>query len=193
MSENQFMMYKAINRTYWDRLERKEIERETVLVERFNEFFDILGVSHIDAKVFNEDYQDALARNYFLEDGAIDTVKALHGKVKQYVVSNGSRVAQEGKLEGSGLGALMDGQFISEEVGYEKPDVHFFDYVKNNIHYQPQTTLIVGDSLTSDIQGGLNASLHTCWFNPERLANDTTIKPEYTVDHLTKVIDLVNK
>ena len=96
-------------------------------------------------------------------DDSYEIVKSLRGKVKQYVVSNGTVVAQEKKLRLSGLGELMDSIFLSETLGVEKPNVEFFERMFETIGpVEKDQVLIVGDSLTSDIRGGNNAGIKTC-------------------------------
>ena len=98
--------------------------------------------------------------------GAYEAVRSLRGHVKQYAVSNGTRVAQRRKLKNSGLDRLLDGVFISEEVGAEKPDPVFFDCVFARIGEAREETVIIGDSLTSDMLGGNNAGIRCWWYNP---------------------------
>ena len=109
----------------------------------------------------------------------MELVRALRGQVKQYVVSNGTVAAQTRKLEKSGLRELMDGIFLSEELGAEKPSRAFFDRAFAVIRPGDLSqVLIVGDSLTSDMQGGINAGIHTCWYDPE----GRPLPEEYAVD-----------
>lgn len=134
---------------------------------RFQEFFEKEKLDVSAAPAFNEAYQSALGDTIVYRDDSYQIIESLRGKVKQYVVSNGTIVAQEKKLRLSGLGALMDGVFLSEELGVEKPNKEFFDKVFAQIGYlDRETVLIVGDSLTSDIRGGNNAGIRTCWYNP---------------------------
>ena len=99
--------------------------------------------------------------------------------MRQYVVSNGTVTAQTKKLRLSGLGVLMDGIFLSDELGVEKPNKAFFDKVLEAVSPENLSeVMIVGDSLTSDMQGGINAGIRTCWYNPDR----KPLPAEYTVD-----------
>ena len=127
-------------------------------------------------------------------DDSYQIIESLRGKVKQYVVSNGTIVAQEKKLRLSGLGALMDGVFLSEELGVEKPNKEFFDKVFAQIGYlDRETVLIVGDSLTSDIRGGNNAGIRTCWYNPGHTAPLEDVHIDYEITDLHEVYDLLKK
>lgn len=172
--------YSKINRGYWERLERGELTKPQVLVGRFQEFFEKEGFDSSIAAEFNEKYQLRLGDTIVYCDDSYEIIQSLQGKVKQYVVSNGTIIAQTKKLKLSGLGALMDGVFLSEQLGVEKPNMGFFDQVFEQIEpCEKDEILIVGDSLTSDIRGGNNAGIRTCWYNPRK----ETAQPGYQIDY----------
>ena len=184
--------YSQINKTYWERLERKELTRAEVLEGRFRDFFGKVGLDVNQAAAFNENYQTSLGDTIVFNDNSYDVIKSLQGKVKQYVVSNGTITAQTKKLRLSGLGELMDGIFLSEELGVEKPDVRFFEKVFAKIEPADKIQImIVGDSLTSDMQGGVNAGIVTCWYNPEHAPLQGNLKIDYEIDDLHKIYDLL--
>ncbi|MBR4442670.1 MAG: YjjG family noncanonical pyrimidine nucleotidase [Clostridia bacterium] len=158
--------YSLINKGYWERIERGEIDKGRALVARFEDFFAGEGLVTDCAPAFNSDYQISLGDTVVFERGAREAVVSLRGRVKQYAVSNGTRTAQRRKLKNSGLDALLDGVFISEDVGVEKPDPAFFDYVFEHIAESRDETVIIGDSLTSDMLGGNNAGIRCWWYNP---------------------------
>lgn len=163
-SEDMIRRYSQINELYWQRLERNEITKPQVLVGRFEQFFQEIGVPQALASEFNRQYQLRLGDTIIYRDNSISIVKKLRGKVSQYVVSNGTIIAQKKKLLLSGLGELMDGVFLSEEIGAEKPNRAFFDAVFDAIRPSSLSeVMMIGDSLTSDIQGGNNAGILTCW------------------------------
>ena len=184
--------YSFINVGFWQRLERNEITRAEVLRGRFEQFFSEYGLDPGIAEQFNERYQLTLGDTIVYRDDSLNILKALKGKVKQYVVSNGTIVAQTKKLKNSRIGELMDGVFLSEKLGIEKPDKGFFDKVFSEIGADDLSeVMIIGDSLTSDIQGGMNAGIKTCWYNPEK----ADLPDHYHVDHiicdLHEVFDLL--
>ena len=193
-TEEMLQRYANINRGYWERLERGELTRDQVLVGRFQEFFEKEGLDVSAAPVFNEAYQQALGDTIVYCDDSYQIIDSLRGKVKQYVVSNGTIVAQEKKLRLSGLGALMDGIFLSEELGVEKPNKAFFDKVFEEIgDIDRDAMLIVGDSLTSDIRGGNNAGIRTCWYNPGHAALIEGVHVDYEITDLHEVYDLLKQ
>ncbi len=154
--------YHGINIDFWQRLERKELSKKQVLTGRFEKFFSEYGIDTGVVPEFNERYQVTLGDTIVFCDDSLNIVRALKGKVKQYAVSNGTVVAQTKKLDRSKLGEQMDGIFLSERLGVEKPDRAFFDQVFSAIRvYDRSTVMIVGDSLTSDIRGGMNAGIKT--------------------------------
>ena len=171
--------YSKINEGFWQRLERNEITKEQVLIGRFEAFFAEQGIDPGLAHPFNTKYQLCLGDTAVCRDDSLALVRSLRGKVRQYVVSNGTVAAQTKKLRLSGLGAQMDGIFLSDELGVEKPNKAFFDKVLEAVSPESLSdVMIVGDSLTSDIQGGINAGIRTCWYNPDR----KPLPAEYTVD-----------
>lgn len=184
--------YSKINRGYWQRLERGELTKPQVLEGRFTEFFGKYGLDTGCAAAFNAQYQISLGDTFCFHENGLETVQALMGKVKQYAVTNGTRIAQERKLRVSGLADLLDGVFISEEVGIEKPGIGFFQRVFGQIGtYAPGEVMIVGDSLTSDIQGGNNAGILCCWFNPQGKSAPDSLRIDYTIGDLSQILDII--
>ena len=186
--------YAEINKRYWERLERGEVTRQQVLICRFEDFFKAEGIVSDCAAELNLEYQRQLGENVFFCDDSYDLLSQLKasGKVKQYAVTNGSKVAQDGKLNKSGLINLFDDVFISEVVGVEKPGIGYFEHVWSVIgHYEPDEVMIVGDSLTSDIRGGNNAGILTCWYNPKELPNNKGVRVDYEIRHLNEVMDIL--
>lgn len=181
--------YAEINRKYWKRLERGEMTKPEILVGRFAEFFSSQGLDVSKASAFNDDYQIYLGDTVCFEENGLEVVLELKGKVKQYAVTNGTRVAQQRKLANSGLDRLLDKAFISDEIGIEKPMIGFFEAVWASIGtYEKDEVIIVGDSLTSDMQGGVNAGILTCWYNPKGLPNTSGLNLDYEIRNLKEVL-----
>ena len=177
--------YSEINIGLWQRLERGELSKIQVLTGRFEQFFGEYGIRPDIVPEFNAKYQLALGDTIVYRDDSLNVVKALKGKVKQYVVSNGTVAAQTKKLERSKLGELMDGVFLSERLGIEKPNIRFFERVFSEIRPDDLSkVMIIGDSLTSDIRGGMNAGIKTCWYNPGRKPVPEDYRPDYVISDL---------
>lgn len=129
-----------------------------------------------------------LGDQVFFNDNSKCLLERLKGSVKQYAVTNGTYVAQKRKLEKSGLDVIFDDVFISDQIGFEKPDIRFFDHVWKQIGpHEKKDVLIVGDSLTSDMQGGNNAQIRCCWYNPKDKENNTNVKIDYLIHDLNEI------
>lgn len=184
--------YSGINRGYWERLERGELKKQEILVGRFRDFFRQEGMDASIAEEFNEKYQLRLGDTIVYCDDSRNIVKSLRGKLKQYVVSNGTVVAQTKKLKRSSLGELMDGIFLSEDIGVEKPNAGFFDKVFEKIEEKDRNRiLIIGDSLTSDILGGDLAGIRTCWYNLGKKKRNVDLRIDYEIADLHDVYEVI--
>lgn len=184
--------YSKINRSYWERLERGEISKPQVLIGRFEDFFASEGIDVGVAPEFNQAYQLSLGDTIVFCDNSFHIIESLKGKVKQYVVSNGTIIAQTKKLRLSGLGELMDGIYLSEDLGAEKPNIKFFEQVFADIGpIDKSEILIVGDSLSSDICGGNNAGIRTCWYNPSKEKMSGDYKIDYEIANLNEIYEIL--
>ena len=191
-TDEMIARYSAINHRYWERLERGELTKPEVLEGRFREFFTTEGLDTGKVAEFNQEYQIRLGDTIVFCDNGYELVKELKNKVKQYAVTNGTAVAQERKLKNSGLDLLFDGVFISDSIGYEKPDARFFDAVfAGIIPCEKDEILIVGDSLTSDIRGGNNAGIRCCWYNPGKAVNRQGVRVDYEISNLREVLGIL--
>lgn len=191
-SDEMIKRYSEINKTYWQRLERGEITKQEVLVGRFKEFFKSEGIDISVVEEFNSLYQLRLGDTIVYHDDSLEIIKSLQGRVRQYVVSNGTVEAQSKKLRLSGLGELVDGIFLSEHIGVEKPNIEFFDKVLEEIKPADRSSiLIVGDSLTSDIQGGNNAGIVTCWYNPLGDKAPDKYRIDYEISDLHQIYEFL--
>lgn len=190
--EEMLQRYSGINKAYWERLERGEITKPEVLIGRFRDFFKAEGLDDAIASEFNDKYQLRLGDTIVYCDDSFKIVESLRGRVKQYAVSNGTIAAQSKKLCLSGLGGLMDGIFLSEQLGVEKPNVEFFNKVFRAIDpVERSQVMIVGDSLTSDIRGGNNAGIITCWYNPESAVAAKEYRVNYEISDLHEIYQIV--
>lgn len=190
-TDEMLARYSKINRKWWQRLERNECTKSEVLEGRFLEFFQAEGLPTDCVPLFNDAYQFHLGDHAFFCDGGEETVRSLKAMVKQYAVTNGTAVAQDRKLQKSGLDRLLDGIFISERIGFEKPDIRFFEAVFSAIPYKKEECIIVGDSLTSDMQGGMNAGIRTAFYNPANIPIPSEYHIDYNIRNLAEVINII--
>lgn len=192
-TEETLALYSTINVAHWKRLELGEISREEVKVGRYRELFKTIGVECDPVKA-TAYYESMLAIGHYFMPGAPELLEDLYRKYRLYIVSNGTAKVQEGRIGSSGIAKYMDGIFISQILGANKPDKQFFDICFAEIpDFSLSETVIIGDSLSSDIKGGINAGITTVWFNPKGIENDNDIKPDYTIKELSEVPGLLSQ
>ena len=180
--------YQKINYELWKALERNEITRDELMIRRFDDFARFYGFDVDSARVAN-DYLECLSKKVYYIDGARELLAALYGKVKLYIVTNGLAKVQNSRYKLTGFDKIFDGIFISEKIGANKPSSEFFEYVAEHIDgFEKSKALIIGDSLSSDIAGGINFGIDTCWYSPAH--SQTKLNPTYVVDSLEKVLPI---
>lgn len=189
LNEEMITVYQKINYELWKALERGEIERDELMTRRFEDFAKFYGLEIDFLKVAN-DYLDCLGKKIYFIEGARELLEALCGKIRMYIVTNGLAKVQNSRYKLTGFDKIFDGMFISQEVGANKPDNRFFEYVAEHIvGFEKEKTIIVGDSLSSDIAGGINFGIDTCWYSAKGMT--PKIQPTYTVDSLDKVLPIL--
>ncbi len=160
---------------------------------RFSTLFKELK-KEIDGILFEQKYRNYLNEGHDLMVGAFDLVQELKDDYDLYIVTNGISKTQYRRLRDSGLYPLFKDIFVSEDTGFQKPMKAYFDYVFARIpNFSKEQTLIIGDSLTSDIKGGQLAGIATCWFNPGNKVNETGIEPDYQIQTLEELYQLLQK
>lgn len=173
-------IYSRTNRKYWEMFERGEIRREDIFEGRFIEFTRIIGAK-VDTAKMSADYFSLLAEGHDVMPGAKQTLEYV--KKKGYTVcitTNGISKTQHKRIAESGLSKYFDYVFISEDTGHKKPEKEYFDYVlKNTPEKDRAKILVIGDSVSSDIKGGVNAGIDTCWLNKNR--EPAAIAPTYEI------------
>lgn len=180
-------LYSRINKDYWRRLERKELTHEQVRVGRFAEFFRTIGAD-ADANACADTYVGYLAQGHHFLPGAEDAVKRLSGKYRLFLVTNGNAPVQKGRLKSADLPRYFENIFISQEIGANKPAVEFFDRCFVQIpDFAKEKAMIVGDNLMSDILGGSNAGIATCWVNPKHLPRQEGIRVDYEIERIAQL------
>ena len=185
--------YRAFNRSCWEALERGEMERDDVLTRRFELFFESVG-KRASATEVQAYYEVRLSEGCYFLEGAEELLGELSGKYRLYITSNGTAFVQDRRIKASGIAGYFDGIFISERMGAHKPSAEFFDACFAQMDEpERESTVIVGDSLTSDILGGINAGIHTCHYTLGREIEYTDIKPEYYARYLYEIPEIIEK
>ncbi len=160
-------LYSQINDGLWKRLERGEIEKSVLLYHRFELLLEALGVT-ADAKKMARCYMEKLSAKGYVLAGAEQMCRELFGKARLYIVTNGVEFIQRGRYAVCGIDRYFDDVFISDVIGHQKPSVKYFEYVAEHIEgFDRAAAVIVGDSLTSDMKGGIGYGIDTVWFNPK--------------------------
>lgn len=186
-------LYSRINESYWNKLRLGEVTEPELLTKRFQTLFDELGMSDVDVDSVVNEYEEVLGNVYEYIHDSLDLCKTLQVRCKQYIITNGIAGTQRRKIALSGLKDCVTDCFISEEVGHEKPSQEFLKYVFDRIpDFNPERTLIVGDTLSSDIKEGLQAGIKTCYFNPDRKPIEGDYLPDYEIDHLWDVLRVLD-
>ena len=192
MTEEHAAAYSEINDAHWKRLERGELTRREVQIGRFTVFLSQIG-SSADPDEANRIFMDTIAQTVCFFEGAEQLLLDLRAMGKRlYVVSNATRSVQLKRLEKAGLTQAFDGVFLSEDIGSQKPSREFFDRCFEMVSgMKLDRSIILGDSLTSDILGGINAGIATCWFNPKRKNGRADIVPDFEIQRLSDFVELV--
>ncbi|MDD7794453.1 YjjG family noncanonical pyrimidine nucleotidase [Clostridium sp. 'White wine YQ'] len=180
-------VYKEINKALWDEFEKGNITQEKLKIERFKRLSDKIGVK-FDESEFADSYVKNLANESHLYEESIPLVEELHKNYKLVMVTNGLTDVQDRRIRKSPIAKYFENIVISEEVKASKPDSKIFEVALNSIKYFDKSKVImIGDSLTSDIKGGLNFGVDTCWFNPAKTKNVSNINPTYEITTLKDI------
>lgn len=179
--------YHKINNKYWKAFERGEIPKDAIMDHRYVDFFKTLGME-VNAADVEHLYREQLDSCAILIEGALDLCAYLKERYQLYIVTNGISSTQYRRLKDSGLDQYFADIFVSEDSGSQKPKIEYFHYCFARMTEQdPARMIIIGDSLTSDIQGGKNAGITTCWVNFGRQPRKAGIKPDYEVHRLSEI------
>ncbi len=182
------VLYSKINDEHWKKLEKGELTREQVLVGRFAVLFDDMGVlaDAVEARFF---YENTIKNCVDFIDGAVELLEELSRKYRLYLVSNGTAVVQDSRIKIAGIEKYFDEIFISQEVGYNKPSPLYFEKVFKSIpNFKKAETIILGDSLSSDMAGGRAVGIKTCLFGKTDKFSDLV---DYRIEKLSNFVDIL--
>ena len=190
-SEEGYQLYHKCNADLWRDFDRGLCTKEYLLVERFRRYLAITG-EHANPEALNRDHLRALGEGAMLLPGAEELCRVLSRDHRLYLLTNAVASVQKTRFANSAIAPYFQGVFISEEVGVGKPDSAYFDYV---FHAVPglarDNALVIGDSLTSDIQGANNAGLPCCWFNPKGQPRPQGLRIDYEIRTLEELYAIV--
>lgn len=190
-NQNTLIRYRKINEALWRQYEAGELTKEELQGTRFARLFEALSIRE-DGLAANSRYLDYLSEQGCLIDGALEVCRELSSFCRLYIATNGISRVQRRRLDLSPLKKMIADIFISEDTGSQKPQIQFFNYVFERIpNFNWKDTLMVGDSLTSDVQGGINAGIDTCWINGKGKEISGGITPTYEIASLRQLPELV--
>ncbi|MBK5460180.1 YjjG family noncanonical pyrimidine nucleotidase [Peribacillus sp. TH27] len=182
--------YQEISRVLWRELEQGLTNLSDLGVERFKRLF-LKHELDIEAEMFSRVYLNYLSKEIHLIQGAVEVCENL-ADCRLAIITNGFTDVQTSRIGGSPLSNTFEHIIISQEAGFQKPAKGIFDYAFSKLQITDKAkVLIVGDSLTSDIQGGIDYGIDTCWFNPHRKENNLGIKPTYEIWKLIDIMQVV--
>lgn len=192
-TDENYRRFKVMNRGLWEQYEQGKLARQAIFDNRFGLFFDELG-QQVDGIAAESSYRGFLDEGHDVLENSPEILAELAQKADLYVVTNGLAQTQYRRLEDSGLLPYFKDVFISGDMGFHKPMKEYFDYVFDRISgIQMQETIIIGDSLTSDIKGGQNAGIDTIWLNRTQQANPmkNEVQPTYEIHRLSELSNIL--
>ena len=186
--------YVPMNKSLWRDLEQKKITKQELVNTRFSKMFSHFGIEK-DGVYLSERYQFYLAQQGQVFSGAMELLDSLIDRgYELYAATNGITTIQTGRMAQSGLAPYFNQVFISEQLQTQKPDALFYEEIGQQIAgFSKEKTLMIGDSLTADIQGGNNADIDTIWYNPHHLENKSLAQPTYEFDSYQALLELLDK
>ena len=193
LDEGMRQRYAVLNKGLWKLLDEGKLTRDELLYTRFGTFFKQEGID-ADGVLAENTYRKHLSEGHETVEGARELLKDLGKRYEIYVATNGLAETQIRRMRESGLDRLVRETFISEQIGANKPEKAFFDYVESHIpNFDRTQALLIGDSLSSDIQGGINAGIDTCWFDRENRTCPEDPHPTYKITELKQLYDILQE
>lgn len=186
-----FKIYQDINTAIWKEFEEGLITQKELKIDRFKRLCDSIKIT-FNAEALAKAYMKHLADCSFLFDGAINLIEELKPNYKLLIITNGLSDVQNKRIKKSAIAHHFDSIVVSEEVNFSKPSPEIFELALANMDYDKSKILMVGDSLTSDIQGGINFGIDTCWYNPTKINAPSHLTPTYQVENFDDFKKLLN-
>lgn len=186
--------FRVFNGKLWEALERKEIEREELMRERFPRFFKSRGMNDVDGYAVNRSFIRYISKNPAYIVGAEDFLKELAKRGRIYFVTNGTKDIQKSRFDILNLWEKAEKIFISQEIGFDKPAKEYTEHVVANIQdFELQRAVWIGDSLSADIKAANDAKITSIWFNPEQKTLTDKAKPDYTAENFEQILEILQK
>ena len=192
-SEEMIEDYHKINQSLWEKHNKGLITREKLSVDRFETLFEKYNIN-AEPYGFSLTYRKYLNTFWAFIEGAKELLDDLKNRYELYAVTNGVAITQHMRINDSGLDKIFKDIFISEEIGVQKPEKAFFDYCFERIeNFDKNEAIIIGDSLSSDIKGGNNAGIKTCWFNRDFSKITEEVHIDYEISKLSQIYEVLGE
>lgn len=189
--EESLKLYSQINKHIWEEFEKGEITADRLRVERFERFSKKIDID-FDAVSFSKAYAKFLGEGAYLFEDSVEVIDYLSKKYRLALITNGLKDVQKSRISRTPLKDYFQELIISDEIKISKPDPRIFDYALDKLEYKDRTkVLMIGDSLTSDMQGGVNAGIDTCWYNPNHLENKSGLNLTYEIHSLKELKEIL--
>lgn len=187
-TDELYKIYQKINHQVWTEFEQKIITAEELRPKRFDLFFKAINDEIAPPHIFNQQYLNNLVLCSDVYEGAIDLLQSLQGQYLMSVVTNGLKEVQRRRLARLNMTHFFDSIVVSDEIGFAKPNFKYFEYTYQSIPNPPPKSdiLIIGDGIPSDILGGQNFGISTCWIRHGRI-NNSNIQPDYELEYAVEL------
>lgn len=183
-TEEVLSRYHVINKWHWEQMELGKMTRKEVVENRFEMLFEEQGVT-ADKAACARAYEQNLSQGHWFLPGAEETVDLLSKRYRLFLASNGTASVQKGRMTSANLYRFFEKVFVSQEIGHNKPSLDYFQACFDQIPgFDREKAMMVGDSLSSDIKGGIQAGIRTCWVNPEHNVAPEALRPDYEIEAL---------
>lgn len=185
--------YKEINHKFWEDFEKGLIKQEIIKTERFKSFFEFINIEE-DSEYYGDLYLTYLSEGNYLLPNAYNILNKLKDSYKLILLTNGLSKVQHPRFNNSKIKDFFDLFIVSEDVKFQKPDQRIFQLIFDKLNIvELNKVLMIGDSLTSDIKGGINANIHTCWYNIDNRENSSLIRPTYSITDLREIYSILGE
>ncbi len=192
--EEYASVFKKINDGLWESLERKELTRAELIERRFPLYLQALGISSVDGEAFNTRYLHSLATKPLFVEGAQSFLAELKKRGRVYIVTNGTERIQRSRFEICRLWDYIDGAFISDCIGFDKPAKGYTDYVLSHIeNFEKERAVWIGDSLSADVRAANDAEIDCIWYNPLRKPLNGKAQPQYIAVSFEEILQILCK
>lgn len=189
--ESFWEVYHSCNDDLWEQYRKGGITRERLNELRFSWPLSLMGVNSVElSKRVNEVFYKYFLPLTGVVPGAYELLDYLSEKYRLAVVSNGTKSSQIVKMKNFHFEDYFEKVYLSDDIGFPKPDVRIFQYVLNDMGVKPEEALMIGDDFESDIIGAVNAGIEQVWLNSQP-GQSHSIEPSLTISSLTELIGLL--